>query len=98
MLNDIITKINDAYRGIPTPCERIFDLLKQLLEVSGYSPYVSGESKKITKLIKRTNIDIVKIEHRWDYEFGSAMMTYVTFSSWSEDKEWGVVCFEYCWG
>lgn len=98
MLDNIIAEIAEACQDIPTPCERIFELLEQLLEASGYSPYNRGESKKITKLIKRTDLDIVKIENRLDYEFGIAQMTYVYFSSWDENKEWSMVMFEHCWG
>ena len=98
MLEDIIVMIRDASTSFPTPVGRINELLKQLLEECGLSPYNKGESQKITKLIRRTGLNIVNIEHRLDYEFGNAKMTYVYFSSWDENKKWNQAFFEYCWG
>lgn len=105
MTETIIAMIRDAYSEVPTPYDRVGDLLAQLLDQCGLSPY-NGENELISELIESTGIRIDKIEHKTEYTFdvfgserslGLAWETHVYFSIWYDGYRWGQAVLEYYW-
>ena len=81
----------------PTDIDAVETALTQMLNESGLSPYVTGNTKKITALIKGCGLKIFSIEHGEDRTFHSKY-TGVEYYIFDEKGEYDFAYFIYNWG
>ncbi len=81
----------------PTDEDAINAALTKLLGESGLSPYIPGDTRKITALIKGCGLKIFAIEHGEDRVFHNKY-TGVEYYTFDEIGDYDFAYFVYDWG